>query len=126
MDEEKYYEFVDLYKNPEHHGKPEDYDVAEEEHSSSCGDVFKVYIKMDGGRIKNASFDGSGCIISTVSISTTCGEVIGKTADEVQRMNLDDVKRIVGVDQISLSRIKCATIGLETIKKTLYKLAEKK
>jgi NifU-like protein involved in Fe-S cluster formation len=119
MDEAKYYEFVDLYKNPEHFGKLKDYNLSEEEYSTSCGDRFRVYIKMDKKKVKEASFEGSGCIIATVSISKVCGYIIGKTKEEIIKMGLDDVKKIVGVDQISLSRISCATIGLETIKKAL-------
>lgn len=121
MDESRYYELVDLYKNPEHKGKLDDFDFKAEEYSSSCGDKFSVYIKMDGERIKEASFEGNGCIISTVSISKVCGAITGKTTGGVESMGLEDVKKLLGIDKISLSRIPCATIGLETIKKALNK-----
>ncbi len=119
MNEEKYYEFVDLYKNPDHKGKLKDFDFKAEEYSSSCGDVFTVYLKMENGKVKDATFEGNGCIISTVSISKTCGDIVGKTPEEIKKMSLGEIKKIVGVDEISLSRIKCATIGLDTIKEAL-------
>ena len=119
MDESKYYEFIDLYKNPEHFGKPARFDLSEEGYSQSCGDKFAVYIEMDGGNIRDAFFEGSGCIISTVSLSKLCGAMIGKPVAEVEKMQLADVKKLIGVDQISLSRIPCAMIGLETVKKAL-------
>ncbi|MCL5101644.1 MAG: iron-sulfur cluster assembly scaffold protein [Candidatus Parvarchaeota archaeon] len=119
MDEEKYYEFVDLYKNPEHFGKLKEFDISEEDYSSSCGDRFNVYLKIEKDKIKDASFEGSGCIISTVSVSKVCGYILGKSLTDVKGMGLEDVKKIVGVNQISISRIPCAMIGLETIKKAL-------
>lgn len=121
MDEEKYYDMIELYKHPEHFGKPEDFDVEHEEYSSSCGDVFKVYLKMDGDIVKDASFEGSGCVISTISISKLCGEITGKKIHDILSMNLDDIKRIISVDAINSSRVKCATIGLETVKAALSK-----
>lgn len=125
MDEEKYYEFIDLYKNPEHFGKLKEYDVSEEDYSSSCGDVFKVYVKLDDNKIKDASFEGSGCIISTVSISKVCGDIINKSIEDVEKMTLENVKSIIGVEKISLSRVPCAMVGLETIRKALKKKALK-
>jgi NifU-like protein involved in Fe-S cluster formation len=124
MDESKYYEFIDLYKNPEHFGKLKDFDASEENYSSSCGDKFVVYIKMDSGSIRDISFEGNGCIISTVSLSKLCGAIIGKRTAEVDNMQISDVKKLIGVDQISLSRIPCAMIGLETVKKALKSVAK--
>jgi NifU-like protein involved in Fe-S cluster formation len=121
MDEDKYYELIDIYKNPEHSGKLQDFDVSEEGYSTSCGDTFNVYLKMENGTIKEASFEGNGCIISTVSISKLCSEVVGKSSDKVNSMGLEDVKRIIGIDHISASRVGCALVGLETIKKALAK-----
>ncbi len=121
MDEEKYYEFIDLYKDPEHKGKLEDFDLSEEGYSTSCGDSFSVYIKLDGDKINKVSFDGNGCIISTVSLSKLCGYLPGKDTGEVKNMTLDDIKKLIGIEHIGSSRIGCAMVGLETIKKALAK-----
>jgi nitrogen fixation NifU-like protein len=121
MDEEKYYDFIDLYKDPEHKGKPEAFDLSEEGYSTSCGDSFNVYIKLDGDRIRDVSFEGNGCIISTVSISKLCGYAVGKNIEDVKKLGLDDIKKLIGIEHISTSRIGCAMVGLETIKKALAK-----
>ncbi|MCL4399317.1 iron-sulfur cluster assembly scaffold protein [Candidatus Parvarchaeota archaeon] len=119
MDDDRFYQLMEIYRNPEHQGELEDFDRSSEGYSSSCGDRFKVFIKLEKGRIKNISFRGDGCVVSTVSISKVCGYVIGKTAQEVEKMDIEDIKDLIGIQNISVSRVKCATIGLETIKQAL-------
>ncbi len=119
MDESKLYELMDEYRNPPHLGKPKDYDALEEGSSASCGDRFTVYLKLSGGTVKSADFEGSGCVISTVCMSRVCGAISGKTKEQIRSMDIKDVKKLIGIDQISASRISCAMLGLETIKKAL-------
>lgn len=114
-----YYDMVDLYKNPHHYGKLKEFDLHSEDSSSSCSDSFAVYIKTDAGHIADLSFDGSGCIISTVSMSKVCDFLVGKELSKVKYMGLEDVKKLIGIDKISMNRINCAMIGLETIKKAV-------
>ena len=120
MEDDKFYELVELYRNPEHYGKLSKYNYSEAGYSPSCGDKFSVYLDVENGIIKDASFDGKGCVISTVSLSKLCSYIIGKPLKEVKEMELKDIKNLLGMDEISISRVKCATVGLDTIKK-IYK-----
>ena len=54
-------------------------------------------------------------------MSKLCGELVGKDVKTVMNMGLDDIKRILSVDTINPSRVKCATIGLDAVKKALSK-----
>ncbi len=117
MEDDKFYELVEIYRDPAHYGKPEIFNYKEEGFSSSCGDKFILYLNIDGGTVKDAGFEGKGCVISTVSISKLCDEMIGKSIKEVDKMNLDTIKQLLGLDNISISRIKCATVGLEAAQK---------
>src|SRR5262245_23369595 len=47
-----------------------------------CGDVFTVYLKLDAGRIREASFQCSCCGISMASASVMTELVRGLTLDE--------------------------------------------
>ncbi len=49
-----------------------------------CGDHFTVYATLDGDRIREARFEGSGCAISKASASVMTGIVKGKTAEEIE------------------------------------------
>ncbi|MEM0142805.1 MAG: iron-sulfur cluster assembly scaffold protein [Candidatus Parvarchaeum sp.] len=117
MEEDKFYELVEIYRNPEHFGKLENYNYSIEEFSPSCGDKFAIYFEVEGGIIKDVSFYGKGCVISTVSLSKLFDFIIGKRIDEVKDLNLENIKKLIGVEEISISRVKCATIGLDALKK---------
>ena len=47
-----------------------------------CGDRLKLYVKMENGVVKDASFEGAGCAISTASASLMTESLKGKTREE--------------------------------------------
>src|SRR3954464_7417735 len=52
----------------------------------TCGDQCSVYLQLDGDRISNISFDGSGCAISQASASLMTTQLKGKTTAEAQQL----------------------------------------
>ncbi|MGN1280075.1 MAG: Fe-S cluster assembly sulfur transfer protein SufU, partial [Limosilactobacillus sp.] len=55
-------------------------------HNPTCGDTINVAVNVDGGRIKNIGYTGSGCTISQASASMMTEAVKGKTVDEALNM----------------------------------------
>ena len=51
-----------------------------------CGDRVKVYLIIEAGKVKEATFEGSGCAISTASASMMTEAVKGKTLEEAKQM----------------------------------------
>ena len=51
-----------------------------------CGDRLSLYLKVEDGMIKDASFQGSGCAISKASASMMTDSVKGKTLSEARDM----------------------------------------
>ena len=51
-----------------------------------CGDWINVFLVMDGDVIREATFKGAGCAISTASASLMTDALIGKTRDEAEAM----------------------------------------
>lgn len=51
-----------------------------------CGDQVKIYLKLDGNRISDISFEGSGCAISKASASVMTTILKGKTTEEARRL----------------------------------------
>lgn len=124
MEDDKFYELVEIYRNPSHLGRLDDFNYSANGYSSSCGDKFIIYLKIEGGLVKDASFEGKGCVISTVSLSKLCGFLIGKRIDEIENMGLESVKELIGVKEISISRVKCATVGLDAVKNIYQNFAK--
>ncbi|MFO1478253.1 MAG: SUF system NifU family Fe-S cluster assembly protein [Verrucomicrobiota bacterium] len=55
-------------------------------HNPLCGDQLKLFLAMDGDRIREASFVGSGCCISKASASLLTDAVKGRTKAEVAQL----------------------------------------
>jgi nitrogen fixation protein NifU and related proteins len=104
-----------------------------------CGDKLTLYLKMDGDRIADASFQGSGCAISTASASILTESVKGKTQGEAEAMfevfhdlvtgkakgdseplgrSLGKLAVFSGVSEFP-ARVKCATLAWHTLKSAL-------
>jgi len=55
-------------------------------HNPLCGDKVTIYLKMDGERIDDVSFEGRGCAISTAAASLMTEVLKGKTLDEARQL----------------------------------------
>jgi nitrogen fixation NifU-like protein len=104
-----------------------------------CGDKLKLYVKMEGDVVKDASFQGSGCAISTASASLMTESLKGKTRDEALKLlerfhDLLTTDTPVGKDLGKLvvfcgvrdypARVKCATLAWHTLKQALNNVPE--
>lgn len=99
-----------------------------------CGDKLKLYIKMDGDIVKDVSFVGSGCAISTASASLMTESLKGKTREEALKL-LDTFHELLTTDSAVTkdlgklvvfcgvrdypARVKCATLAWHTLKSAL-------
>jgi nitrogen fixation protein NifU and related proteins len=94
-------------------------------HNPLCGDQLKLFLVMDGDRIQQASFVGSGCCISKASASLLTESVKGKTRAEVQKIfdlvhemvttgevkgEVDKLAVFAGVHRFP-ARVKCAILS---------------
>jgi nitrogen fixation NifU-like protein len=100
-----------------------------------CGDKISVYLQLDGERITDAAFEGTGCAISIASASMMTDAIRGQTTAEIQDVitaahsiftqgasqglaALDEVEALAGVSQYP-SRIKCAALAWSTAEAAL-------
>ena len=75
----------------DHHKKPHNFRKQEnarhvEGFNPLCGDKVTVYVKLDGDVIRDVSFEGSGCAISTASASMMTDSLKGKTRAEAEEL----------------------------------------
>lgn len=116
---------LDHNRRPRNHGRIPTANRSAHGDNPSCGDQCDVYIRMDGNRIGDISFDGSGCAISMASASLMTTQLKGKTADEAARLyeqfheivttgkepdEISDLGAFAGVHAYP-ARIKCATLS---------------
>jgi len=126
----------DLYQDViiEHSKAPRNYrELATANHKAEgfnplCGDHFTVYLDLEGDRIRDIAFQGSGCAISKASDSMMTQSLKGKTradaediferfhrlvtgqADNGNKTELGKLAVFSGVSEFPV-RVKCATLA---------------
>ncbi len=116
-------------KAPRNYWEMETANHTAEGYNPLCGDHFTVYLNLDGDSIRDISFQGSGCAISTASASMMTQSVKGKTRVEAEKL-FDQFHKLVtgqspangnraelgklaafsGVSEFPV-RVKCATLA---------------
>jgi nitrogen fixation NifU-like protein len=102
----------------------EDADAEAEGMNPLCGDEVTIYVAFgeDGETIDEVKFSGRGCAISQAATSMLMEMAQGKTATEVATMPRDELLEEIGVPlQNNPTRLKCALLGLTTLKVALHK-----
>ena len=123
---------LDHNKSPRNFKELEDADHCSEGFNPLCGDHITVYLKVDGDRIEDVTFQGSGCAISKASASLMTSELKGKTIQEAQDLfkgfhslvtaDIDDQLELEGLGKLAVFsgvrefpvRVKCATLAWHT------------
>jgi nitrogen fixation NifU-like protein len=77
---------LDHNRRPRNFRALEDANRRAEGYNPLCGDRLSLYLKVEDGVIKDASFQGSGCAISKASASMMTDSVKGKTLSEARGM----------------------------------------
>jgi nitrogen fixation NifU-like protein len=113
---------LDHYKNPRGHGVIEDADAEAEGQNPLCGDEVSIYVAFgdDDETIEEVKFSGRGCAISQAATSMLMEMTKGRTADEVAALDKDELLAEIGVP-LTPVRLKCAMLGLTTLKVALHK-----
>ncbi|MHB8853398.1 MAG: Fe-S cluster assembly sulfur transfer protein SufU [Ignavibacteriaceae bacterium] len=124
---------LDHNKNPRNFKKIENANHFAEGYNPLCGDRLNIYVELEGGTIKDISFQGSGCAISKASASLMSSIVKGLPIEEAERLfekfqavitgkitdeeNIEEIGKLAvfaGVKEFP-SRVKCASLAWHTM-----------
>jgi nitrogen fixation protein NifU and related proteins len=113
---------LDHYKNPRGHGLLEDADAEAEGQNPLCGDEVSIFVSFgeDGETIDEVKFSGRGCAISQAATSMLTELVQGRSAQEVASLPREELLDEIGIP-LTPVRLKCALLGLSTLKLALHK-----
>ena len=113
---------LDHYKNPRGHGELDAPDAHAEGQNPLCGDEVSIYVAFgeDGETIDEVKFSGRGCAISQAATSMLTEMVAGRKAGDVAALNKDELLEEIGIP-LTPVRLKCAMLGLTTLKVALHK-----
>ena len=114
---------LDHYQHPHHHGTLEHPDITYEDSNPLCGDKIRVDLQVKDNIVQDVKFSGKGCAISQASASMLMDELIGKSLDEVKKIDKDFIFEMLGIP-LSPSRVKCALLSLKVVKAGAYGITE--
>ena len=112
-------EILEHSQNPRQHGTLEHPDYTYEDANPLCGDRIRVDVKVEDGHIADVRFSGQGCAISQAAASMLCEKVMGMELEQVKSISRDDVLEMLGIE-LGPVRLKCALLGLKTLKAGVY------
>ncbi len=105
---------MDHFSNPRNVGEIVDADGIGEVGNAKCGDIMKMYIKVENNIITDVKFKTFGCgaAIATSSIATEL--IKGRTIEEAQ--NLTNKAVVEALDGLPPAKIHCSVLAEEAIK----------
>jgi nitrogen fixation NifU-like protein len=133
---------LDHYRRPRNRRTLPQADRMAEGYNPLCGDHVTVFLKMDSDLVKEVTFEGSGCAISTASASLMTETLKGKTLAEARAIFRRFHGLVTGQPQEPLggpglgklevfsgvrkypARVKCATLAWHTLDAALENRGE--
>ena len=108
---------MDHFRNPRNVGYIENADGVGEVGNAKCGDIMKIYLKIDDDVVTDVKFETFGCG-SAIATSSMATELIkGKPIDEV--MNLTNKAVVEALDGLPAVKIHCSVLAEEAVKAAL-------
>ena len=115
---------IQHFRHPKNMGAMKNPDVQTEEENVVCGDITKIYLKINGDRIKALSFETMGCVAAIATSSVVTEIAKGKTLAQAEKISYNDVAKELG--QLPPAKIHCADLAIKTLRKAIRKYRAKK
>ncbi len=105
---------MDHFRNPRNVGEIENADGVGEVGNAKCGDIMKMYLKIDGDIISDVKFETFGCG-SAIATSSMATEMIkGKPVEEA--LQLSNRAVVEALDGLPTHKIHCSVLAEEAVK----------
>jgi nitrogen fixation NifU-like protein len=87
---------LDHFQNPRNAGEIEGADATAEIENPACGDVLRLSLKTNAGRITQVRFMAKGCVAAIACASALTELALGKTLTDAQHLQRAHVSNAVG------------------------------
>ncbi len=107
---------METFAHPQNVGVIEDADGVGTVGNPTCGDIMKIYLKIDKDTdvIRDAKFQTFGCAAAIASSSMATGMIIGKSVDDALKIKNRDV--VEALEGLPPQKIHCSVLAEEAIK----------
>ena len=107
----------DHFANPRNVGKIDDADGVGEVGNAVCGDIMKIYLKIDNDTITDVKFNTFGCGAAIATSSMATELIKGKSIDDA--LQLTNKAVIEALDGLPAVKIHCSVLAEEAVKAAL-------
>lgn len=114
---------MDHFTNPRNVGIIEDADGIGEVGNVKCGDIMKIYIKVENDIIVDIKFKTFGCGSAIASSSIATEIIKGKSIDEALAVTNNDVIEALG--GLPAVKVHCSVLAEQALKSAIYNYSEK-
>mgnify|MGYP000852015359 CR=1 FL=1 len=108
---------MDHFRNPRNVGALEDANGVGESGNAVCGDIMKVYLKIEDGIVKDVGFETFGCGSAIASSSMATELIKGKPVEEA--LELSNKAIVEALEGLPLRKVHCSILAEEAIKAAL-------
>ncbi|WAM34673.1 Fe-S cluster assembly scaffold protein NifU [Caldicellulosiruptor morganii] len=105
---------LDHFMNPRNVGEIEDANGVAQVGNAKCGDIMKMYLKIENGIIVDAKFKTFGCGAAVATSSMATEMVKGKTIEEALQITNKAVAE--ALDGLPPNKLHCSVLAEEAIK----------
>jgi len=105
------------FANPHNVGEMTDANGIGEVGNPQCGDIMRMYLRIDDDVIRDATFKTFGCCAAIASSSVATDMVKGKTIEEALQMKNSDV--VAALDGLPPMKVHCSVLAEEAIRKAI-------
>jgi nitrogen fixation NifU-like protein len=109
---------LDHYRNPRNFGRLDHAIHESEARNLSCGDRLEMTVSIKKDLVDDIRFQGEGCAISQAAASILTEYAKRKSVKELLALEPKAVLELLALE-LSPTRMKCALLSLETLKKAL-------
>jgi nitrogen fixation NifU-like protein len=115
---------MDHFRNPRNVGVIEDADGIGEVGNAKCGDIMKMYLKIDNDTVTDVKFETFGCGSAIASSSMATELIKGQPLSEALKLTNKAVAE--ALDGLPDYKMHCSVLAEEAIKKAIDDYYEKK
>lgn len=114
---------MEHFTNPRNVGEIDNADGVGEVGNAKCGDIMKMYLKIDGDVVEDVKFKTFGCGSAIASSSMATELIKGKTIDEVMKLTNKSV--VEALDGLPPVKVHCSVLAEQAVKAALLDYSKK-
>ncbi|MEZ3427026.1 MAG: Fe-S cluster assembly scaffold protein NifU [Lachnospiraceae bacterium] len=114
---------MEHFRNPQNAGELADADGVGVAGNSKCGDIMKIYLKIDGGVVSDVKFETFGCGSAIASSSMATEMIKGKPLTEVLQLTNQAVAE--ALDGLPPHKLHCSVLAEEAVKAAVKDYCDK-